>query len=88
MVKFFLAAFAVVAVAAIGMVPDAAQAGGYPFCIKGGGYESPVGDCSFYTYQQCLATASGRKAYCDVNPFYSSYPEMRIAHPRKRYAHR
>jgi Protein of unknown function (DUF3551) len=87
MVKFFLPALAAVAVAAVGMVPGAAQAGGYPFCIKGGGYESPLGDCSFYTYAQCLATASGRKAYCDVNPFYS-YAETRMTHFRKRHAHR
>jgi len=87
MVKFFLPAFAVVAAAAAGMVPDAARARDYPFCIKGGGYESPVGDCSFDSYEQCQATASGRKAYCDVNPFFS-YPETRMAHLRKRYAHR
>lgn len=80
--KFFLAALAAGAVAAIGAVPDAARARDYPFCIKGHGYESPVGDCSFDTYQQCLATASGRFNYCDVNPFYA-YPETRIAHPRK-----
>jgi len=86
-VRFFLPALAVVAVAAIGLVPDAAQARDYPFCIKGGGYDSPVGDCSFDTYGQCLASASGRKAYCDVNPFFS-YPETRMAHLRKRYAHR
>lgn len=85
MVKFFLPALAVV-VAAVDVVPDAAQARDYRFCIKGGGYESPVGDCSFSTYGQCLATASGRKAYCDVNPFYS-YPETRTTHLRKRYAH-
>jgi hypothetical protein len=85
MPKFFLVAF-VVAVAAIGMVPDAARAGGYPFCIKGDNYDSPIGDCSFNTYGQCMATASGRKAYCDVNPFYS-YPQTRAPHLRKRYAH-
>jgi Protein of unknown function (DUF3551) len=87
MPKFFLATFVIVAVAAIGMVPEAARAGGYPFCIKGDNYDSPVGDCSFNTYAQCMATASGRKAYCDVNPFYS-YAETRMTHFRKRHAHR
>jgi hypothetical protein len=57
-------------VAAIGSVPDAAQARDHPFCIKGGSYVTPVGDSAFDTYQQCLATASGRKAYCDVNPYW------------------
>jgi hypothetical protein len=43
----------------------------YPYCIKGRDWLSPVGDCSFSSYQQCQATAPGRLAYCDVNPFYS-----------------
>jgi Protein of unknown function (DUF3551) len=82
MAKCFLAVLAAGAVAAIGMVPDAARARDYPFCIKGGGYDGSLGDCSFATYEQCLATASGRDNYCDANPFYSS-PEKRVAHPRK-----
>jgi hypothetical protein len=84
--KSLLAALVLGAAIAIGMAPDAAQARDYPFCIKGGGYESSVGDCSFDTYQQCLATASGRFDYCDVNPFYA-YPEGHIARPRKRHSH-
>ena len=66
------------------LAPSAAQAGNYPYCIKGDYYVSPAGDCSFDTYQQCLATASGRRAYCDVNPFYhpreddpAAYPDVR-----------
>ena len=47
-----------------------AQARDYPFCIKGADYDSSVGDCSFSTYEQCQATASGRFDYCDVNPYY------------------
>jgi Protein of unknown function (DUF3551) len=46
--------------------------------IKGDFYDSPIGDCSFDTYEQCLATASGRKAYCDANPFFA-YAEKRRA---------
>lgn len=84
MAKFFLGALAACAVAAIGMVPDAARARDYPFCIKGGGYDGSVGDCSFDSYEQCRATASGRDNYCDANPFYSS-PEKRVARPRKPY---
>jgi hypothetical protein len=89
--NFLLAAIAVGAVAAIGLMPDAAQARDYPFCIKGSGYVTPTGDCAFDTYQQCLWTASGRKAYCDVNPYYPHaetlvlYPETRIAYPGKRH---
>jgi Protein of unknown function (DUF3551) len=37
----------------------------YPFCIQGG-----RGDCSFASYQQCQATASGRSAYGGINPAF------------------
>jgi hypothetical protein len=81
----FLAAVAIGAVASIGMTPTSAQARDYPFCIKGDLYDSAVGDCSFDTYQQCLASASGRRAYCDANPFYA-YPRKPVfAHSKKRH---
>jgi hypothetical protein len=86
MAKCFLAVLAAGAVAVIAITPDAARARDYPFCIKGGAYEGGVGDCSFDTYAQCQATASGRDSYCDANPFYSS-PEKRVARPRKPYIH-
>jgi hypothetical protein len=28
-------------------------------------------DCSYYTMAQCAASASGRAAQCDLNPFYA-----------------
>jgi Protein of unknown function (DUF3551). len=82
--NFFLAAVAFGAVASIGMTPTSAQARDYPFCIKGDLYDSAVGDCSFDTYQQCLATASGRRAYCDANPFFAYAKEPRFAYPKKQ----
>lgn len=60
--NFLLAAVAIVAVVLIGMTPTSIRARDYPFCIKGPSYDSPIGDCSFDTYEQCLATASGLKA--------------------------
>jgi hypothetical protein len=82
--NIFLAAVAVGAVASIGMTATSAHARDYPFCIKGDFYDSPTGDCSFDTYQQCLATASGRRAYCDANPFFA-YPKTRpVAHPKRQ----
>jgi hypothetical protein len=89
--NFGFAAIAVGVVAAIGSAPNAAQARDYPFCIKGSGYLAPTGDCAFDTYQQCLATASGRKAYCDVNPYYPHadrlvlYPEAASPYGHKPY---
>jgi Protein of unknown function (DUF3551) len=71
----------------MGAVPAAARE--YPFCIKGcdfGG--SGIGDCSFTSYQQCQATASGRVATCAANPYFSAHDELQpnlIHHSRRRY---
>ena len=53
------------------IVATPAEARGSAYCIKGKDWLSPVGDCSFSSYRQCQATASGRLAYCERNPFYS-----------------
>jgi len=39
----------------------------YPWCIQGRGVGIP-GDCSYQTYAQCEASASGRAVYCNSNP--------------------
>jgi hypothetical protein len=39
----------------------------YPYCIQGRGWGVP-GDCSYRTYAECMATASGRNVYCNANP--------------------
>lgn len=39
----------------------------YPYCVQGRGVGVP-GDCSYNTYAQCMASASGRGLYCNVNP--------------------
>lgn len=51
----------------------------YPVCMHvytggGGGFGGGGGsyfDCSFTSLEQCRATASGRAASCDVNPYYA-----------------
>ena len=40
-------------------------AGDYRYCIRGDDFGT--GDCTFASYQQCQATASGRTAYCGPN---------------------
>jgi hypothetical protein len=55
------------------VTPAAAQ--NYPFCIKGCDFGAGRGDCIFSSYQQCQATASGRDATCDANPYYSANAE-------------
>jgi hypothetical protein len=53
-----------------GALPAAAR--DYPFCIKGCDFGAGVGDCSYSSYQQCLATASGRDATCAANPYFGA----------------
>ena len=84
---FFLAAIAAGTLASIGVTPSPVQARDYPFCIKGPDFDSANGDCSFDTYGQCLATASGRRAYCDANPFYVSAGRVDFIDPKKRSRH-
>ena len=49
----------------VGSAPAAAY--DYPYCLQGRGVGIP-GDCSYATYEQCLASASGRALYCNINP--------------------
>lgn len=44
-----------------------AAAHDYPYCVQGRGVGIP-GDCSYSTYGQCMASASGRGLSCNVNP--------------------
>ncbi len=45
------------------------------YCIMGCNY-GVRGDCSFSTYQQCLASASGRDAWCAENTGFNAKAEM------------
>jgi hypothetical protein len=44
-----------------------AEARDYRFCLQSPEVGIP-GDCSYSTYAQCMASASGRYAYCNINP--------------------
>ncbi|MFH1344614.1 MAG: DUF3551 domain-containing protein [Pseudomonadota bacterium] len=53
--------------------PSEARQGAAPdnrYCIQGDDFAGGAGDCSFASYQQCQATASGRKAHCGANPWF------------------
>jgi hypothetical protein len=80
----------ILAAAAIGAVitlqPSTVQARELPFCLISAN-TTDRGDCSYYTYQQCMATASGQRAYCDRNYFLGSYggePDDRVYSRRRR----
>ena len=72
--KVFCALILCCAGSTLGAPPAAAR--DYPFCIKGCDFGGGLGDCSFSTYQQCQATASGRDAWCAANPYFSASNAM------------
>jgi hypothetical protein len=79
-----LALMAFSAACAIDAAP--AAAGGMPFCIKGCDFGGGAGDCSFSSYQQCVATASGRDATCAPNPYFSQNADLQPNRSsRRRY---
>jgi hypothetical protein len=53
------------------------------YCIQGDEFQGGAGECSFTTFQQCQATASGRLAYCGTNPSFSN-----VVQPDRRSHHR
>jgi hypothetical protein len=69
-----LALMAAGAVTAISSGPAAAK--DYRYCLQSRGIGIP-GDCSYNTYAQCRASASGRNADCNINP--------RVAFSGQRY---
>jgi len=42
----------------------------YPVCMTLAEWGGSRIDCSFTSIPQCKASAAGRSAQCDVNPFY------------------
>jgi Protein of unknown function (DUF3551) len=61
-----------------------ASAYDYPYCLQDEGFNIP-GDCSYQTYAQCRASASGRYATCAMNPraAYARTPYGRTLRDRR-----
>ena len=67
--NIFLALLAAGGLALAGLTPAEAVGSRYPFCLQGD--ESPgLSNCTFTSYEQCQATASGRRLWCIANPYY------------------
>ncbi len=69
--------------ALLGSAPAHAVGTRYPFCIQGDQYPG-LSNCTFETYQQCLATASGRDLNCIANPYYDAGRQMPVDRRRPR----
>jgi hypothetical protein len=55
--------------AMFGALPAQAVGGRHPFCLQGDEYPG-LSYCTFDSYGQCMATASGRLLTCVANPYY------------------
>ncbi len=71
-----------------------AEARAYRYCLVEGGFATGPGTCYYDTYAQCMASASGRRAYCQVNPVFAfaeqgryADPGVRVVKPRKVRRH-
>jgi hypothetical protein len=66
-----LALLAAGGLAMVGSAPAGAVGTRHPFCIQGDQYPG-LSNCTFDSYEQCQATASGRYLQCIENPYYNS----------------
>ena len=73
--RLLLTATSAVAVLVAAGSPSAV-AQDYPWCLQGKDWGYP-GLCQFWSYGQCLATASGTYSYCGINPRFAFAPEQR-----------
>jgi hypothetical protein len=71
---FALSALLIVATAAPAMARD------YPWCARTITNDE-FGDCSFTSYQQCMATVSGQAGECTINPRMAP---GQVQHPTSR----
>src|ERR1044072_1862150 len=67
--KAILAVLAASGLAALGAAPAEAVGTRYPFCLQGDQHPG-LSYCTFTSYEQCQATASGRYLTCIANPSY------------------
>jgi len=78
-----LALLAANGLAMAGSAPAAAVGTHYPFCLQGDEFPA-LSNCSFTSYRQCEATASGRRLGCMANPFYNPDGDPRAHRSRRR----
>ena len=65
-----LALLSVGGLAMVGAAPAEAVGTRYPFCIQGDEYPG-LSNCTFTSYEQCQASASGRFLSCLANPYFN-----------------
>jgi hypothetical protein len=79
-----LAVMTVLAAGAASLASSApAAAYDYPYCLQGRGIGIP-GECAYRSYAECMASASGRALYCNINPRVA-FGQQRRARPSRYY---
>ena len=69
--KIVVAVVGATALALIGTSPARAVGTNHAFCIQGGEQYQGLSNCTFDTYEQCQASASGRNLDCIANPYFA-----------------
>ena len=78
-----LALLAASGLAIVAAAPAEAVGTRHPYCIQG--YDYPgLSNCTYDSYQQCAATASGRFLYCIENPYFNPGGDRRAYRGRYR----
>jgi hypothetical protein len=67
--RIVLAGLAATALTFACMMPAQAVGSRHAFCIQGNEYPG-LSNCTFDSYDQCMASASGRFLYCVANPYF------------------
>jgi hypothetical protein len=80
--SIFLALLAAGGLAVAGLAPAEAVGSRYPFCLQGDEFPG-LSNCTFTSYQQCQASASGRFLSCVANPYYAGGGEPRVYRERR-----
>ena len=83
MPNLVLALLATSGLAMIGAAPAQAVGSRHPFCIQGNEYPG-LSNCTYDSYEQCQASASGRFLYCVENPYYNRGGDPRDYRSRTR----
>ena len=83
MCRAILVFLAAIGLAALSASPAAAVGTRYPFCIQGDEYPG-LSYCTYTSYGQCQASASGRNLTCIANPYYIAEGDPRPQRGRNR----
>ena len=67
-------------------MPAQAYGTRHAFCLQGGEFYQGLNNCTFDTYEQCLATASGQNMQCLANPYYDGPSDDPYAYQNRNRA--